>query len=105
MDGDFGIRPMFEEDRVELRLFGDLDVWTAPQLADLLKRLLVEVPTSVVVDLGRLRFIDTNGLCVLVRAHRQFQGEGGELILVNALRGVRRAMDITGVSALLSVVE
>jgi len=105
MDGDFRIRPSFEEDRVELRLFGDLDVWSAPQLASFLKRLLVEGQTSLVVDLAHLRFIDTNGLCLLVGAHRQFHDAGGELVLANALRGVRRAMDITGISALLSLVE
>jgi anti-anti-sigma factor len=57
------------------------------------------------VDLGRVRNIDTQGLCLLVGSHRQFAAEGRELILVNALHGVRRAMDLTGVSALLSLVE
>ena len=50
---------------------------------------------AVVIDLSGLRFIDSSGLRVLVRAERELRDSGGQLVLVRGPRAVRRVFALT----------
>jgi anti-anti-sigma factor len=59
----------------------------------------------VVVDLRELEFIDSTGIGLLVKAHRQAHDSGREFGLVNGTAQVERLLKLTGLSERLTVVD
>jgi anti-anti-sigma factor len=90
-----------EEDRAAggigtVRPAGELDIGTAPRL----ERALLEGRSAgdrVVLDLGRLEFIDSTGLRVIVQAVEEARRGRWELRLRHGPRAVRRVFEIAGV--------
>jgi anti-anti-sigma factor len=80
---------------VVLRLDGELDVATVPLLQEQLDR-ATRAGGAVVIDLTGLRFIDSSGLHLLVRAEEQLRASGGQLMLVHGPPAVRRVFELTG---------
>ena len=103
----FGMATARDEDgRVVLRLAGELDVATAPRLHHALIGIIDGGRCSVLdLELSGLRFVDSTGLGVLVRARQRLRSDGGELRLCNASRPVARVLDITGVAHVLPQVS
>lgn len=82
-----------------VRLEGEVDMATAKQLDIALR----ELPRlRVTVDLSGLTFMDSSGLNALVRAHREFAAEGGELSLEGARQNIRKVFEVSGLTFLLT---
>lgn len=60
-----------QEGLAVLRLSGELDIATAPQLDARLARVLAERPGPVVIDLTQLSFLDSTGLACFLKASVQ----------------------------------
>jgi anti-sigma B factor antagonist len=60
----------------------EIDITTTDQLRGVLFDAAVRGHATVVVDMSRTRFCDSDGLHVLLRAHERAVAEGGELRLV-----------------------
>jgi anti-sigma B factor antagonist len=65
-----------------LEVGGEVDVYTAPVLRGRLAELIDGGARSIVVDLGRVDFLDSTGLGVLVGALKRLRAAGGGLSLV-----------------------
>jgi anti-sigma B factor antagonist len=81
--------------RVELE--GELDVYTAPELDELLDALPAEV-TSLLVDLTRVTFIDSAGLGLLTKAVKRLAPGGGRVAVVVDTESIRKIFEITGLA-------
>jgi anti-anti-sigma factor len=83
---------------VVLTLAGELDLATAPVLQERLDAAM-RGTAAVVIDLSRLRFIDSSGLGMLVAAERQLRDSGGQLVLVRGPQAVHRPFELTGLDS------
>ena len=63
--------------------------------ADKVRSLLQQGEKRLVVDLGRVPYIDSSGLGELVRAHATAARQGGSLRLLNATRKLHDLLIIT----------
>ena len=89
-----------------LRLEGELDASTAPILDEALRRAASDgAAQRLVLDLGKLKFVDSAGLSVLVAAHRRLQHDGAELVVCSPSAAVRRLFDIAGLDRVLTITE
>lgn len=91
----------FERDggTVVVRITGDVDVATAPQLETALTGLIDgQGNLSIRVDLGAVTFIDSTGLTALVQGLRQVRARGGDLVLANPPARILRVLDIGGLT-------
>ncbi len=79
-----------------LRLSGDIDSHTAPDLADALGR--ISADRDVELDMAGVGFIDSSGLRVLVAEHQRLDAGGASLRLANASDAVRRLVEMTGLA-------
>ncbi|WP_318211964.1 STAS domain-containing protein [Streptomyces sp. SJL17-1] len=79
---------------VVLRVTGELGYETAALLRDALKE--NAVARRVVVDCSGLRFCDSTGLKVLLKARLRMLGGGGRLDLAGLRSPVARMLEITG---------
>ncbi len=82
--------------RKVLDVGGEIDVYTAPQLRERLVAMVQSGARQVVVDLGRVEFLDSTGLGVLVGALKRLNSVGGELALVCAQERLLKIFRITG---------
>ncbi|GIJ33390.1 STAS domain-containing protein [Verrucosispora sp. WMMD703] len=65
-----------------LEVGGEVDVYTAPRLRERLLELIDAGARHVVVDLGRVDFLDSTGLGVLVGALKRLRTADGTFALV-----------------------
>jgi len=79
-----------------LEVAGEIDVYTAPQLRERLIAVVEGGARQVIVDLGRVEFLDSTGLGVLVGALKRLRVVGGELRLVCAQERLLKIFRITG---------
>ncbi len=80
-----------------LRIEGEIDVATAPQLRTALTALVDGGARRINLDLAAVRFVDSSGLGVLVGTLRKLEDtNGGRLRVENVQDGVRKVFEITG---------
>lgn len=78
-----------------LRLAGEVDLHTAPQLRHRLASLVEGDVTLAVVDLSDVTFVDSMTLGVLLGASKRLRAKEGELRLVVSDPNIRRIFEIT----------
>jgi anti-sigma B factor antagonist len=80
---------------------GELDLFTAAELTRAL-RSHERTGRRLVLDLSRLRFLDSAGLALLIAQHRRAQHDGTEFAIANAKGEVRRALVVSGLDRVLA---
>lgn len=100
--------------RVEMRredvatvfsLRGELDLASSPTLEAALERADSSDTELVILDLSELRFMDSTGLSVLVKAQQRAQDAGRRFAVVRGGHQVQRLLDVTGVGERLTLVD
>ena len=84
---------------------GDLDVYTAPRLRDLLLDRIDKGQCRIALDLSRVKFLDSTGLGVMVGGQKRAKERSGELALFGASDQVRRILNITDLIKVLPLHE
>ncbi len=87
-----------------VRLIGELEAVTAPILEEELRRLVADGKTQITLELGDLKFIDSNGLAALVDALGRLRETGGDMILSSPGPSIRKVLEISGLASVFRVV-
>jgi len=88
--------------RRTLRLKGEVDLASAPLLADALGRVGSDGIDSVVIDLSGLTFIDSTGLRAILAGKERLIESGCEMLFVPGPPQVQRLFTVTGLLDVLS---
>jgi anti-sigma B factor antagonist len=91
-------------DAAWLRLTGELDLTTAPQLASRLDEGLTRV-RLIVVDLRELTFMDCTALAVIVAAHNRARCSERRLVLIRGPQPVDRLLKLTGLADRMEITD
>lgn len=86
-------------------LSGELDLATAPELDTYLDDVAQGSGPHIVLDLSGLTFMDSTGIRILIRHHRQTAGQGGRLGIAAPQPIVAKALKITGLDQELHMYE
>jgi anti-anti-sigma factor len=88
-----------------VQLAGELDIATAPMLADFLREQTADACTDLVLDLAAVSILAAAGLALIVSAQHNEGGVNGRLHLlgVNENRSVRRVLTLTDLIKVLSI--
>jgi anti-anti-sigma factor len=81
---------------VVLTLAGELDIVTAPELEQCLSEILAEPHARVLLDLHELKFVDSAGVSVLIRAKNQAAEDGRQLVLRRPTAQVHDVFAVVG---------
>jgi len=82
---------------------GEIDMASAPGLWEALSEAIAAGQGDVIVDLSGVTFIDSQGLSVLVRACKALSPEGRGLCLRSPRSQVRQALEVSGVTSVLTL--
>ncbi|MGY1640896.1 STAS domain-containing protein [Geodermatophilus sp. SYSU D00703] len=93
--------------RPALRVRGELDIATSPQLSEAVDAVLAIEPRSMVVDLTDTSFLDSSGARQLAWSARRATRSGVRLQVVcpRVNRPVRLVIDLLELEALVPIVE
>lgn len=103
---DFRVTPSSLGDTTAvLTVFGEIDLFTAPELKSAIAAAVEDGRPRVVVDLTHTTFLDSSGLGVLVGALQRLRDHGGALSIVNVDEAIARTFSITGLDQILAIRE
>ncbi len=83
-----------------VRLAGELDLATAPELAEVLQGLEPSCK-RIILDLTGLEFIDSTGLRLAVTEHGRASADGFEFVIAGAAGAVLKVLRLTGLDVTL----
>ena len=84
---------------------GEIDIYTAPRLRELLIDLVSQGSYQLVVSLDEVGFLDSAGLGVLVGGLKRVRAHDGSLDLVCTQQRILKILKITGLTAVFSIYE
>lgn len=104
---EFSVERATTRGRPALRVRGELDIATAPRLAEVAEHQLSQQPRSLVVDLTDTTYLDSSGarqLAVLARRAAD-AGVALQVVCPRDNRPVRLVVDLLELQALVPIVE
>ena len=81
-----------------LRVAGEIDVYTAPELRERVISLIDDGTLHVIVDLRNVDFLDSTGLGALVGSLKRLRVRDGSLELVTSGGRIKQVFQITGLT-------
>jgi anti-sigma B factor antagonist len=89
-----------------LELYGELDLASVGALEEEMRRAEASDARRILIDLSGLEFIDSTGICALVRAHHRQRAEPGDRLgLLRAVGQPQRVIELTGIDKRLRFVD
>jgi len=96
-----GILQIAERDlgtgRCELRLEGELDLWSVERLQAVLQRVARE-SDAILLGLEGCDFVDSTGIALILQARRQLEDGGGRLVVFGCSDQVLRIFTVAGLT-------
>jgi anti-sigma B factor antagonist len=102
LDSGLTVVMQYDGDRLIVRLAGEIDIATAPRLEAALAEATASDADEVWVDLIGVRFIDSTGISMLLRATLELTGPR-RLAVICPDGPARRALELCGVGKLLAL--
>ena len=90
----FNVTLTEQSEGVVVRVFGEVDIVTAPVLKRHLDSAIASGRPTIVIDLAETTFLDARGVGVLVGARTRISRAGGRLILRRPPPLVRRVLEV-----------
>ena len=84
---------------------GEIDVYTAPRLRELLIELVNKKNSQLVVNMEKVEFLDSTGLGVLVGGLKRVRAHDGSLDLVCTQERILKIFRITGLTKVFGIHE
>jgi anti-sigma B factor antagonist len=81
-----------------LRISGEIDVYTAPQLREQVIKLIANGTRHIVADLSDVEFLDSTGLGALVGSLKRLREQDGSLALVATASKILTVFRVTGLN-------
>src|SRR5579862_1482283 len=86
-----------------VELVGEADVTNSDALREVLDAEVAKQPRTLIIDLSRLRFMDSSALHVILRVNRAMDRQGGVLALASAREPVAKMLRLTAADQFLPV--
>ena len=100
---DFAVTVLPAGGAATIRVTGDLDCHTAPQLRAVLAGVVVDGVRQVTLDLSGTPFMDSTGLSVVVGGLKRLREQGGNLVLEAPSPATLRLFEVTGLSSVFDI--
>ena len=92
-----------EGDILYAAIAGRLDAAAAPQFEKSLNAELEDVERGLILDMGRLTYINSTGLRIVLMAAKKLQGRGGAIVLHSMPDTIREIFAISGFDKLVKI--
>jgi anti-sigma B factor antagonist len=91
-------------ERHVLAVRGEIDLFTAPELKQVLAESIEGGRIRIIVDLTDTTFLDSTALGVLIGAVKRLRSRDGALAIVNVDDNIAKTFEITGLDQIFTIV-
>ena len=91
-------------ERHVLAVRGEIDLFTAPELKQVLAESIEAGRVRIIVDLTNTTFLDSTALGVLIGAVKRLRSRHGALAMVNVDENIAKTFEITGLDQIFTIV-
>ena len=93
-----------DAERHVLAVRGEIDLFTAPELKQVLAESIESGRVRIVIDLTDTTFLDSTALGVLIGAVKRLRSRDGALAIVNVDENITKTFEITGLDQIFTIV-
>src|SRR3954468_14754456 len=93
-----------DAERHVLAVRGEIDLFTAPELKQVLAESIEAGRVRIIVDLTETTFLDSTALGVLIGAVKRLRSRDGALAIVNVDENISKTFEITGLDQIFTIV-
>jgi anti-sigma B factor antagonist len=86
-----------------LTLSGSVDIYTSPELRGELKVALEKEAPRILVDMGKVSFVDSSGLATLIEALQRMKVYGGKLRLCSLSANVLGVFQLANLDSIFEI--
>jgi anti-sigma B factor antagonist len=104
-DRDLGVLESSDDQASLVAVSGEIDLSSTGELAAVLESAESSAPTLLQIDLSAVSFMDSQGLRLLIEAHKRAIAADRRFVIVNPSSVVRRLFEVSGVDQILDVME
>ena len=90
-------------ERHVLAVRGEIDLFTAPELKQVLAESIEAGRVRIIVDLTETTFLDSTALGVLIGAVKRLRSRDGALAIVNVDENIAKTFEITGLDQIFTI--
>jgi anti-sigma B factor antagonist len=94
-----------DAERHVLAVRGEIDLFTAPELKQVLAESIEAGRHRIIVDLTETTFLDSTALGVLIGAVKRLRGRHGALAIVNVDENIAKTFEITGLDQIFTILS
>jgi len=106
MPPDFAVTEhSIDAERHLLAVRGEIDLFTAPELKQVLAESIEAGRIRIIVDLTETTFLDSTALGVLIGAVKRLRSRDGALALVNVDENIAKTFEITGLDQIFTILD
>ena len=102
---EFGVERIDDTTQVQLKLRGDLDLYSSPELDDALVAVEGEKWPMIVLDMRELDFIDSMALRLVMRTQARAEQDGRRMVIVRGPQFLDRVLELSGLDGHLEIVD
>ena len=77
-----------------LDINGEIDLYNAPEIKEIINGLIAEQKTNVIINLEKVSYIDSSGIGALISSLSNLKKYQGGLKIINVFASVRKVFEI-----------
>lgn len=92
-------------DVVILDISGEIDLYNAPEIKDIVNKLIEQKKYSVVINLKEVTYIDSSGIGALISSLSNLKKYHGGLKIINVFASVKKVFELTKLTSFFEIYD
>jgi anti-sigma B factor antagonist len=92
-------------DIVILDIAGEIDLYNAPEIKDIINKLIEDKKYNVIINLEQVSYIDSSGIGALISSLSNLKKYQGGLKIINVFASVRKVFELTKLTSFFDIYE
>lgn len=94
-----------KDDVVILDIAGEIDLYNAPEIKDIISSLIEEKKFNVIINLEKVTYIDSSGIGALISSLSNLKKYQGGLKIINVFASVRKVFELTKLTSFFEIYD
>ena len=93
------------EDIAILDIEGEIDLYNAPEMKEIVKKLIDEKKLKIIVNLSKVSYIDSSGIGALISSVTAIKKGNGAMKLINVYASVKKVFELTKLTSFFEIYD
>lgn len=90
---------------VILDISGEIDLYNAPEIKDIVNKLIEQKKYSIVINLKEVTYIDSSGIGALISSLSNLKKYHGGLKIINVFASVKKVFELTKLTSFFEIYD